>query len=92
MEVQPQQIREAVAGGLEDRHLDAEEGGGGQEDRPPGEADLADDHRPGDQVGGQGDHAERPEHQDQEESAQAAGAPRRPRVAGRWGDVHAAPS
>ena len=34
---------EAVAGGLEHRHLDAEQGGGGQEDRPPGDPDLADD-------------------------------------------------
>jgi hypothetical protein len=43
VDVQPQQVDEAVAGDLEDGHLDAEEGGRGQEDGPPGEADLADD-------------------------------------------------
>jgi hypothetical protein len=43
VEVEAQQVGEAVAGGLEHRHFDAEEGGGGQEDGPPGEADLADD-------------------------------------------------
>ena len=82
VDVQPQQVGEAVAGGLEDRHLDGQQGGGGQEDGPPGEADLAHDPRAGDQVGGQGDHAEAPQHHDQEEGAQAAGAPGRPRIAG----------
>jgi hypothetical protein len=43
VDVQPQQVREAVARGLKDGHLDGEEGGGGQEDGPPGDADLADD-------------------------------------------------
>jgi hypothetical protein len=62
MEVEAQEVDEAVAGGFEDGHLDAQQGGGGQEDRPPGDADLADDGRPGDQVGGQGDHTEAPEH------------------------------
>ena len=90
--MQAQQVREAVAGGLEHRDLDAEQGGGGEEDRPPGEPDLADDRRAGDQVGGQGDHAEAPQHQHQEEGAQAAGAPGRPRRRRGGGDVHAAPS
>jgi hypothetical protein len=52
VDMEPQQIREAVASGLEDRHLKAEEGGGGQKDGPPGEPDLADDGRAGNQVGG----------------------------------------
>src|SRR5215211_8610146 len=86
--MQAQQVDEAVAGGLEDRHLDGQQAGGGQEDGPPGEADLADDRRAGDEVGGEGDHAEAPQHQDQQEGAQAAGAPGRPRGAGRGGGVH----
>jgi hypothetical protein len=92
VDVQPQQVGEAVTGRLEDPDFDAEQGGGGREDGPPGEADLAHDPRSGDQVGGQGDHAERPQHHHQHEGAQAAGAPRRPRIAGGGGDVHAAPS
>jgi hypothetical protein len=92
VDVQPQQVDEAVAGGLKDRHLDAEHAKGGQEHGPPGDADLAHDPRAGDQVGGQGDHTERPEHQDQQEGAQAAGPPGRPRIPRRGGDVHAAPS
>ena len=56
------------------------------------EPDLAHEHRPSDQVGGQGDHADAPQHQDEDEGAQAAGAPGRPRGAGRGSDVHAAPS
>jgi hypothetical protein len=43
MDMQPQQVRKTVAGGLEDGNIDAEQDRGGQEDRPPGEADLADD-------------------------------------------------
>jgi hypothetical protein len=71
VDVQAQQVGEAVAGGLKDRHLDAEHAKGGQEHGPPGEADLAHDHRAGDQIGGQGDHTQGPEHQDQQEGAQA---------------------
>jgi hypothetical protein len=67
--VQAEQVREAVAGGLEDGHLDGEQANGSQEDRPPGEADLAHNHRPCDQVGGQGDHADAPQHHDQHEGA-----------------------
>jgi hypothetical protein len=78
--VQPKEIDEAVAGGLEDGHLDAEHAKGGEEDGPPGEADLADDRRSSHQVGGQGDHTQAPEHHHQQEGAQAAGAPRRPRL------------
>jgi hypothetical protein len=92
MHVQAQQVGQAVARGLEDPNFDAEQGAGGQEHRPPGEADLADDDRAGNQVGGQGDHADAPQHQHEEEGAQAAGAPGRPRGAGGGGDVHAAPS
>jgi hypothetical protein len=41
--MQAQQVHQAVAGGLEDRDLDAEQGSGGQEHRPPGDPDLAHD-------------------------------------------------
>jgi hypothetical protein len=41
--MEPQQVDQAVAGGLEDRHLGGQQGGGGQKDGPPGEADLPDD-------------------------------------------------
>jgi len=92
VDVQAQQVGEAVAGGLEDPDLDAEEGRGGQEYRPPGQADLADDPRAGDEVGGQGDHAEAPQHQHQQEGAEAAGTSGRPRISGRGGEVHAAPA
>jgi hypothetical protein len=60
LDMQAQQVDQAVAGRLEDRHLKAKEDGGGQKDGPPGQADLAHDPRSGDQVGGQGDHAEAP--------------------------------
>jgi hypothetical protein len=92
MEVQPQQVRQAVAGGLEDPDLDGEHAKGGEEDRPPGDPDLTHDHRAGDQVGGQGDHADGPQHHYQHEGAQAAGAAGRPRRGRGGGDVHAAPS
>jgi hypothetical protein len=80
--MQAQQVREAVAGGLEHCHLDGQQGGGGEEDRPPGDPDLAHDRRAADQVGRQGDHAEAPQHQHQHEGAQAAGPPGCPRIAG----------
>jgi hypothetical protein len=49
VDVEAQEVREAVAGRLKHRHFDAEQGGGGEEDGLPGKADLADDHRSGDQ-------------------------------------------
>jgi hypothetical protein len=41
VDVEAQQVGEAVTGGLEDRHLDAKHAKGGEEDRPPGEAGPA---------------------------------------------------
>jgi hypothetical protein len=92
MEVQPQQVDQAVAGGLKHRHLAGEQGGGGEQDRPPGDPDLPHDRRASDQVGDQGDDAEAPQHHHQQEGAQAAGAPGCPRRRRGGGDVHAAPS
>jgi len=64
MKVQPQQVDQAVPGRLEDRHLHGQQSRGGQEDHPPGHADLTHDPRARDQIGGQGDHAKAPQHQD----------------------------
>jgi hypothetical protein len=41
--MQAQQVRKAVAGGLEHGDLGGEQGQAGEEDRPPGEPDLPHD-------------------------------------------------
>ena len=86
-----QQVCEAVAGRLEDPHFDAEQGDSGQETAHQAKRTWRTIQTIADQVGGQGDHAEAPQHQHQHEGAQAL--VRRAALGGRGGgDVHAAPS
>jgi hypothetical protein len=92
VDVQAQQVDQAVTGRLEDGDLDREQAEAGEEVGPPGEADLPLDHRSGDHIRGEGDDAEGPQRLHEQEGAEAAGAARRPRVGRAGGEVHAAPS